>query len=314
MDLKDIDYMLAIAEHGSILRAAGHLHITQSALSKYVQSMEKRLGYSLFERTKKNQLTLSPEGELYIHYAKRIDNERRLYFSEIENLHKKELRIRVGIGLAITRVHLTQIMEDFKNVYPACNVYICSQWMRQNISAVLDGTLDFAFAYMVDEEYRSLLHFIPIFDDEIMVAIPASHPSVKEIRTNPKTGLPWIDIHLLENEPFILQNEQCHVRGPIDHLFADLDFKPLVHLTTNSTSASVSMAERGLGIAVCTYTLSEEHPNVCFATIDDLSHSIPNGLIMRRDKILSIYANYFISLFRKYNGNHKYENQKDLPK
>ncbi len=74
------------------------------------------------------------------------------------------------------------------------------------------------------------------------------------------------------------------------------------------------MAERGLGIAVCTYTLSEEHPNVCFATIDDLSHSIPNGLIMRRDKILSIYANYFISLFRKYNGNHKYENQKDLPK
>ncbi len=79
-------------------------------------------------------------------------------------------------------------MEDFKNVYPACNVYICSQWMRQNISAVLDGTLDFAFAYMVDEEYRSLLHFIPIFDDEIMVAIPASHPSVKEIRTNPKPG------------------------------------------------------------------------------------------------------------------------------
>ncbi len=53
MDLKDIDYMLAIAEHGSILRAAGHLHITQSALSKYVQSMEKRLGYSLFERTKR---------------------------------------------------------------------------------------------------------------------------------------------------------------------------------------------------------------------------------------------------------------------
>ncbi|MDD7446968.1 MAG: LysR family transcriptional regulator [Clostridiales bacterium] len=308
MELKEIDYMLAIADHGSILHAAEYLHITQSALSKYIKNMENKLGYPLFIRSKKNHLTLSPEGELYVHYAKRIDNERNGYLHDIKTLHQKENRIRVGIGLVLSNIHLTQIMEAFKETYPTYTVYICSQWMRQNIAAVLDGTLDFAFSYRPRAESSSLLNYYPVLDDDILVAIPKSHPLAKEIKINPNTGHPWIDIHLLENEPFILQDEHCYVRDPINQLFEDLNFIPMVRYSTNSTSTSVSMANRGLGIAICTQTLKGDHANVCFATVDDLSHSISNGFIIRKDKTISSYSRHFIDLFIEYNGDDKYKN------
>ena len=50
MEIREIDYILAICDCGSMSGAAEKLFITQSALSKYVQSLESRLGYPLFHR------------------------------------------------------------------------------------------------------------------------------------------------------------------------------------------------------------------------------------------------------------------------
>jgi DNA-binding transcriptional LysR family regulator len=62
IECKDVDYILAIAKHQSISLAARELFISQPALTKYLQSLETRIGVVLFDRSKKKLLpTLAVE-------------------------------------------------------------------------------------------------------------------------------------------------------------------------------------------------------------------------------------------------------------
>ena len=71
LDLKDIDYVLAVAQYQSVSQAAKALFISQPALSKYLGNLEKRLGVPLFDRSGR-QLALTEAGELYVKYAREI--------------------------------------------------------------------------------------------------------------------------------------------------------------------------------------------------------------------------------------------------
>lgn len=71
MDLKQLEYILAIAEHGNISRAATSLYISQSALNQQLLHLEKELGMKLFHRDKRN-LIPTPAGKIYLESAREI--------------------------------------------------------------------------------------------------------------------------------------------------------------------------------------------------------------------------------------------------
>ena len=71
MNLREQEYICTIAKYRSITKAAKELNITQSALSLFVQNVEKRLGTPLFERYRKEVLP-TYIGELYLESAQNI--------------------------------------------------------------------------------------------------------------------------------------------------------------------------------------------------------------------------------------------------
>ena len=68
MELKEARYILAIARHQSIGKAAESLYISQPSLSKYLKNLEERLGAPLFSRHE-NRYYPTYMGERYLHYA-----------------------------------------------------------------------------------------------------------------------------------------------------------------------------------------------------------------------------------------------------
>ena len=302
MIIKEIDYVLAIHQYGSITTAADRLFITQSALSKYLQSLEERLGFKLFAR-KNNKLSLTEEGELYIRFANHVTDERKVFLMETEELRKKKSDIYVGIGLILESIRFRDIMDDFKKLHPNSNIYLNSQRNTQNISSIKDGKISFFFGYPPDDEDTDHLVFEPIFQDELLVAIPESHPAARCIAPHPVTSKPYIDLRTLQKEQFIMQSEQCWIRRFILKMFEDLQFSPDISTYTNSTYAALNLVSKGLGIALCAYSMMGSFPNIRFATVDDDSHSIPNGVIYRRDKPLTRLERDFIDIFSKYNKN-----------
>ena len=71
MDVKYLNYILAIAKHKNMTIAAEELFVSQSSLSQYLSRLEQELGTPLFYRTK-TELVPTPAGELYIDSAKKV--------------------------------------------------------------------------------------------------------------------------------------------------------------------------------------------------------------------------------------------------
>ncbi|MEN0138883.1 MAG: LysR family transcriptional regulator [Rhodococcus sp. (in: high G+C Gram-positive bacteria)] len=71
MDIRQLEYFLAVVEHGGVNRAAGHLHVAQASLSQGIRQLERELKLSLFHRTGRN-LVLNPAGQLLVEPARKV--------------------------------------------------------------------------------------------------------------------------------------------------------------------------------------------------------------------------------------------------
>ena len=71
MDLKQLEYIVKIADENSITRAAERLYISQSGLNQQLLKLESELGIQLFHRSK-NDLRLTEAGKVYVSYARQM--------------------------------------------------------------------------------------------------------------------------------------------------------------------------------------------------------------------------------------------------
>ena len=108
MNLLNMKYAIAIAETKSLNKAAEKLYIGQPALSRSIKELEANLGTSLFERSVKG-MTLTPDGEKFILYAKVILNK----VDEIEEMFKTETDNKIRFSICVPRV--SYICDAFVN-------------------------------------------------------------------------------------------------------------------------------------------------------------------------------------------------------
>jgi LysR family hydrogen peroxide-inducible transcriptional activator len=87
MNIRDIEYIIAVAEQGSFSGAAVRCHVSQPSLSAQIKKVEDQLGLKIFERTKRS-VRLSLYGESFISHARRI-------LSEVERM-KSEAREQIN--------------------------------------------------------------------------------------------------------------------------------------------------------------------------------------------------------------------------
>ena len=101
MDLKQLEYIVRIAEEKNITKAAKKLYITQSALNQTLLKLEKEIGEPLFERSKLN-LYLTEIGKIYIEQAKKILEIRKETYEKIDEI-KGDYNSIIRIGLTPER-------------------------------------------------------------------------------------------------------------------------------------------------------------------------------------------------------------------
>ena len=72
MDIRQLKYFLAIAEEGNITKASERLFMAQPPLSRQLKLMENELGVTLFDRTNKKNILLTPQGRVFLKNARKI--------------------------------------------------------------------------------------------------------------------------------------------------------------------------------------------------------------------------------------------------
>ena len=118
MNIKDFNYIAAVVDYGSYSKAAEALFLSQPSLSAYIRNLERQLGFSFFENDKR---TLTPEGEMYLSYARKIIALDQELMQNIAQLHRlKDNQMRLGITPARSEQYLDALYDRFQQADCSC--------------------------------------------------------------------------------------------------------------------------------------------------------------------------------------------------
>ena len=174
MDLRHLRCFLAVAEELHFARAAERLHIDQSPLSRTIKELEEELGARLFVRTTRStQLTRA--GRLFLEHVSRVfsalDQARDSVRSAANGFHGQ---LRIALSDGVTPSRLPALLARCREEDPEIEVRLFEVPSSQQIKGLHGDLYDAGFS-MTDNVGDGILA-VPVWGDELMVAIPSRHP------------------------------------------------------------------------------------------------------------------------------------------
>ncbi|OKH86167.1 LysR family transcriptional regulator [Mycobacterium sp. ST-F2] len=146
MELRQLEYFLAVAGEMNFSRAAQRAHVVQSALSMSIGKLEKELGVELFDRSKQ-QIKITPAGELFREHARRVIHTAQLAKDSLSD-YRGELSGTVDLGSLVSfgTLDVPKVLGDFHRTYPFVQIRLrqSQTGSAAYLSAIAEGSLDLA--------------------------------------------------------------------------------------------------------------------------------------------------------------------------
>ena len=176
LEVRHFQLVAAIADTGSLAAASLKLHLTASALSHQLRDAEERLGGRLFQR-RHRRLLLTGAGERLLASARRVLAE----IEEVENgAEAPEDLVRLSTGCYTVYGWLPPVLREWQAEHPRVELKIVLEATRQPIPSLLSGDLDLALTTEAPRNAR--LMQTRLFDDELLLLVPAGHPLARPNR------------------------------------------------------------------------------------------------------------------------------------
>ena len=238
MFLKELHYVITIAQEGSVTRAAQKLYISQSALSQFLAEYERQLGFSIFYRNPHGVIP-TVEGELFIKMSEKLI---RQFYQVVQSVTTKDPNTRKSIRFGISEqraVILTpRLISLFSQQVPEISLDVIDGDARELRKMVRVGQLDLALSASL-QAGSSVVDGVscrPFQLEEFMVAIPKNHPLAKKLCTDKPSGQSWVSIRDLKNETFVLINKKRPMRVFIDAFLQKDGIRPQILQTSTNMS------------------------------------------------------------------------------
>lgn len=262
MDTKYLEYILAIARHRNMTKAARELYVSQSSLSQYLAKLEQELETPLFFRSK-NELTLTPAGRLYTEAAKQIVGIQKQLYHDISALENKG-QITVGVTSQFALRVLSQIIPEFKKKYPEFSIEITETSLPALTGLLRDETIDLGI--MAANEPASFEGRVSLLqEEEVFFAVPAGHPFCRKQDSSP---LPLEKlVKAFQEDNFLLSKKGSTLRTIADRVFDEYRFRPKAMCETNSIITTRAMVANGAGVTFIAASCVSERDLVCYYSL-----------------------------------------------
>lgn len=245
MNIKDYEYVVELARQGNVSRAAEALCITQSALTKYLQRLERELSVSLFHRVG-NRYRPTAAGELYLRKARQIlDLDQELSAEIAQFSSSREAAIRFGYPMGMYSFVMELLLADYFRMRPTACVSLKEDGSQTLIQEVEDGKLDLCMAYAAEK--KSVLSYCHLAEVRMVLAVPAGSPLLAEAKKSPDSPYPVLESDAWLNEPYI--NIAPHTRSGqrAAQYIQKLGRLPPVRLYVDDTRSALAAVEQGFG-------------------------------------------------------------------
>lgn len=299
---KNYEYFLAIADCGSLSKAADKLYISQPSLSKYLSRLENSMDIDLFDHTG-SPLRLTYAGELYYSYiGKVMELERQLErdFAEIRNNGRD--KICVGIGPWRGTCVLPTVLPLFERRYPNIEVKVVEGLSDFLENAVVKNNVDFCIMSLPVNYEKSTYEVF--MDEKILLVGNNEHPLVKEARTlyPGHIGYPHMDLLRLKHETFFLTTSGQNFAHVVQSLFSKLDFQPDHIREIQNLTTALNLVVRGMGFCFLPEAglkMIPCHSNISFFTVGEPYLEWQLAAVYKRTSRLSKSARLFIDTLKE---------------
>ena len=304
MDVKYLNYILAIANRHNMTKAAEDLFVSQSSLSQYLSRLEQELGTPLFIRSK-GELSLTSAGVLYVEAAQKVVKIQKDLYQNIAALSQKG-RIRVGVTSNWGLRMLTEIIPLFREQYPGITIEITETSLPAFKKALTEGTLDVGLASEVSTvPYGSLVQVLR--EEEVFLAISMFHPYTL---THP-SGTPITAEEVKTNfagDSLLLSKKGASLRMIGDQFFDSCGFEPVAVCETNNISATRSMVAQNAGVAFISESCSVNRNHIAYYPLSPAMKRL-NLVVRQKDWVLNEPEQAFMDQILNYfkqNTEHPY--------
>lgn len=251
INLKQLEAFVATAEYSSFTKAAEELFLTQSTVSSHISTLEKALGIRLIQRSARQRVALTEEGERVYRDAKDI-LERCQALQDLKN-HGQQNQLVIGASSVPGQCLMPEIMGDYLSLHPDCR-YVQLRGDSIRIHQYLaqgKARLGFVGVASNPREY----HYHPVAEDRL-VLITANKEPYQTLHRSGTSGLELLD------RPMILREESSGTRQEMERCLRNMEISPEslnVIAQIDNPEAIRSSISRGLGVSIMSVLAAREY-------------------------------------------------------
>jgi len=211
MNLRDLKYIVAVADTGHFGRAAQHCFVSQPTLSGQIKKLEEELGVVIFERTNR-RVAVTPTGEEILRHA-RLMIEQADAISQIARARQDPLAgpLRIGAIPTLSPYLMPLLLVPLKQRHPQMKLVLSEEPTETLLQRLAHHEIDAALLATAEEE--SDFDSIALFDEPFWIAYPRDHPLYLQ-ETITREDLDKMDLLLLSEGHCLAQQvmDLCHVK------------------------------------------------------------------------------------------------------
>ncbi|WAH36182.1 LysR family transcriptional regulator [Alicyclobacillus dauci] len=286
MDLRQLHYFLAVANHLSFSKASQALHVSQPTLSKMVKNLEDELGLVLIDRSTR-RMQLTDAGTVVQSHAETVFRSLHDLNTALSDVtHMRRGSIKLGLPPVIGASFFPRIIAEFHRLHPQVRIQLVEEGGKMVESSLLTGSIDVGVVVLPVED--DMFKVVPLVERELKLVVHVSH------RFSQADEVP---LGALQGESFIIFRKGFSLYHHIREACIREGFEPRVDYESSQWDFIGEMVASNLGIAFLPETVCARLPSqeteVVPATKPIIHWNL--ALIWPKDQYVSHATREFIS-------------------
>jgi DNA-binding transcriptional LysR family regulator len=240
MELRQLEYFVAVAEEASFTRAAARLHVAQPGVSAQIRQLERELGQELLDRSARTVRLTAAGAAVLVHAREALGaaSSARLAVDELSGLIRGH--VAVGMVVACSSVDLVDLLADFHRDHPGVAITLSEANTDELVDALRLGGLDLAFVGL-SEQTPPGIELQPIADEPLVAAVA---------KNDVLAGRTSMTLDAIRDRDLVSLPRGTGLRLALEDACAGAGFQPHIALEASNLGILARLAGRGLGVAI----------------------------------------------------------------
>lgn len=292
MTIVQLNYFIAVCDHGSLNMAAKKLFVTQPSLTSAINLLEKEFNLKLFHRSK-GGLTLTNEGSYFYERAKLLIESVTNFKKDLEDLSKEKYTVRIGVPPMIGSFLFPKIHSGFIKEHPDANFEIWEEGSLKIRKMIQNKELDVGFS-ILNEAGQENYNREVLLETELYFCVSKDSPIAKR---------KVLTVNDIIDQPVILMREGYYQNQLITSMFADSQKKLNIILVSSQLSVILNFVKANAGGAFLMKELIDPRDDSLVGIPLSSPLKLSVGLIWQKDTMLHKGAIEFLNYFKNLKNN-----------